>query len=64
MIVRHPAPEGVAIRDSGYRFGDWVFSNAVDVRIKGHDAGFLGTADALTFDARLDQARRADPPGE
>jgi hypothetical protein len=53
VITRAPNPGAVPIPDSGYRLGDWVFANAVNVRIEGLDGlSFPAMRNATTVDIR------------
>ena len=53
VITRAPNSGGKPIADSGYRLGDWVFANAVDVRIEGLDRlSFPAMRNATTVEIR------------
>jgi hypothetical protein len=63
VITRRPNPGGVPIPDSGYRLGDWVFSNAVDVRLEGIALHFPAMRNATTVDIRSKNIGDVDKSG-
>jgi hypothetical protein len=61
VITRKPNVDNIPIPDSGYRLGEWVFANAVDVSIEGFDnLLFPAKRNATTRDIRLEKARKVD----
>lgn len=58
VIVRRPI--GVPVAESGYRLGDFVFANAVDVRIEGLNVVLDAMINATTRDVRLQKGSGVD----